>query len=431
MTEYFPLNRWAAPVTPQPGDHLCAIYETDAEYRGLVAAFLRQGLELNQQVIYLADAADSDEAWAGLTAALAAAGLEIEPARQRGQLVLMAHGAEPPPAVGPEAIPLAWMRGASEAARAAGYSALRVVSEMTWALHSRPQAEWLMAQEAKLSLLLHDSPAGIFLCLYDRRRFGERTLLDCLAVHPCVAAHGRLYSNFYHVPPEQFLRQTPPEPALDRKAAAPGNEALAPFRRRKADAAVLDSRLQNLAVQQELREDGARLRRLADYNRMVLWETDQTGLYTAMSATCQALLGYTPEEMVGHLHFYDLYPAEGRPAFRQRCQEYAVRREAFINLEFPVQAKGGAVCWLETTGLPLLHAGGALAGYHGVAVDITARKAAEAMVQEQLEELRRWHAVTLGRETRIQQLKREVNALLAEAGQPPRYASMEEDRHAV
>jgi hypothetical protein len=57
--------------------------------------------------------------------------------------------------------------------------------------------------------------------------------------------------------------------------------------------------------------------------------------------------------------------------------------------------------------------------------DITGRKRAEAQLAEQLDELQRWHAITLGRETRILDLKREVNELLAQAGQPPRYPSAE------
>ena len=47
-------------------------------------------------------------------------------------------------------------------------------------------------------------------------------------------------------------------------------------------------------------------------------------------------------------------------------------------------------------------------------------------LNEQLDELRRWHAVTLGRERRILELKDEINHLLAEAGKPPRYVSSPE-----
>ena len=54
---------------------------------------------------------------------------------------------------------------------------------------------------------------------------------------------------------------------------------------------------------------------------------------------------------------------------------------------------------------------------------ITERKRAEAAVKAQLSELQRWHEVTLGREDRILDLKREVNALRARMGDPPRYTS--------
>jgi PAS domain S-box-containing protein len=60
-----------------------------------------------------------------------------------------------------------------------------------------------------------------------------------------------------------------------------------------------------------------------------------------------------------------------------------------------------------------------------IARDITERKQVEMQLHEQLEELQRWHAATLGREGRILDLKREVNALLAQLGQPPRYPSAE------
>jgi PAS domain S-box-containing protein len=63
-----------------------------------------------------------------------------------------------------------------------------------------------------------------------------------------------------------------------------------------------------------------------------------------------------------------------------------------------------------------------------IITDIAARKEAEARQQQQLEELQRWQAVTIGRETRIMELKREVNALLVRAGEPSRYTSVEVEK---
>ncbi|HEY5580529.1 MAG TPA: hypothetical protein VIK56_05100, partial [Rhodoferax sp.] len=63
----------------------------------------------------------------------------------------------------------------------------------------------------------------------------------------------------------------------------------------------------------------------------------------------------------------------------------------------------------------------------GIAWDITERKQAEAKLAEQFNELQRWNEAMSGREMRILDLKHEVNELLGQTGQPPRYPSAEAD----
>lgn len=75
---------------------------------------------------------------------------------------------------------------------------------------------------------------------------------------------------------------------------------------------------------------------------------------------------------------------------------------------------------------PVRDAGGHVTHYLAIQEDITARKQAEFKLAEQLEELRRWHKTTLGQGMRTLELKREVNELLSQAGQPPRYLSVEQ-----
>lgn len=71
---------------------------------------------------------------------------------------------------------------------------------------------------------------------------------------------------------------------------------------------------------------------------------------------------------------------------------------------------------------------GEVQGVLAVARDVTELKRAEAERAEQMAELRRWHEATLGREGRVLEIKREVNALLARLGEPPRYLSaLDED----
>lgn len=83
--------------------------------------------------------------------------------------------------------------------------------------------------------------------------------------------------------------------------------------------------------------------------------------------------------------------------------------------EYRVTCKNGAKRIVIIGGRPF--EGGVLAIFN----DITERKETELQLTRQIEELRAWHDVTLGRELRILELKREVDELLGEAGRPPRY----------
>jgi hypothetical protein len=97
-----------------------------------------------------------------------------------------------------------------------------------------------------------------------------------------------------------------------------------------------------------------------------------------------------------------------------------------VTTEFRYKRKDDTWCWVEATGTNLLTEPDVKAlviNYH----DITERKRAEEEIKLQLDELQRWHTVTLGRENRILELKREVNDLLSQTGQPLRYPSAESD----
>ncbi len=56
--------------------------------------------------------------------------------------------------------------------------------------------------------------------------------------------------------------------------------------------------------------------------------------------------------------------------------------------------------------------------------DISQRKEAEEALRAALDEAERLNRLTMGREKRVVEVKREVNALLTEAGQPVRYESV-------
>jgi len=75
---------------------------------------------------------------------------------------------------------------------------------------------------------------------------------------------------------------------------------------------------------------------------------------------------------------------------------------------------------------PIKDAAGHVVAGIVVFLDITERKHAEIKIASQLEELRRWQNVMLGREDRVRELKREVNDFCSRAGEAPRYPSQED-----
>ncbi|MGD0947540.1 MAG: PAS domain S-box protein [Candidatus Binatia bacterium] len=81
--------------------------------------------------------------------------------------------------------------------------------------------------------------------------------------------------------------------------------------------------------------------------------------------------------------------------------------------------------WVEVIVDPIVDAAGQYVGAVYIVTDITERKRAAEQIKAQVDELQRWHEVMLGREDRVQQLKREVNELCRRMGETARYPSQE------
>jgi len=103
----------------------------------------------------------------------------------------------------------------------------------------------------------------------------------------------------------------------------------------------------------------------------------------------------------------------------------ALRQRKSVYAELINYTKAGIEYWIELTITPVESGTGEVTHFVAIERDITARKAAEAELKEQLDELRRWHEAMLGREERTQELKREVNQLCQHFGQPVRYPSQD------
>ena len=129
---------------------------------------------------------------------------------------------------------------------------------------------------------------------------------------------------------------------------------------------------------------------------------------------------YDPNDIAQDIAFYEDRAAI-ETAFRR-----AVELGELYDLELKFRNARVESLWVRSIGKAEIKDSKVVRVF-GNFMDITDRKQAEHRLTEQLQELRRWHEATLGREMRSLDLKRKVNELLARTGHPPRYARAEED----
>jgi PAS domain S-box-containing protein len=168
-----------------------------------------------------------------------------------------------------------------------------------------------------------------------------------------------------------------------------------------------------------LRESETRFRTLVEMAPQAIF-IGINGRLAFANGAAQRIAGATSAgELLGR-SILDLFHPDRRVEAREDMRLLNEEHLPVSSETVAVRLDGSAV-QVEISAIPFHYEGedGALAFVR----DITERKRAEAALVEQLEELRRWHEMTLGRETRILELKREVNQLLVEAGSPPRYVS--------
>jgi diguanylate cyclase (GGDEF)-like protein/PAS domain S-box-containing protein len=105
-----------------------------------------------------------------------------------------------------------------------------------------------------------------------------------------------------------------------------------------------------------------------------VWEADAEWRYTFLSERAEAVIGYARGELLGRSprEFMPLgepwpFPAEAQP-FRERLHRSMTR--------------SGALVWQSVSAVPVRDPAGRLTGWRGTAADVSARKSAEARIEQ-------------------------------------------------
>jgi len=178
-------------------------------------------------------------------------------------------------------------------------------------------------------------------------------------------------------------------------------------------------------AEEALRASEAKHRTLLENLPQNIFFKDRNSVYLACNENYARDLGITREKIAGKTD-YDFYPKDLAEKYKSDNERIvASGRTEDIEERYIV---GGQESWVQTVKTPVKDKEENTIGVLGIFWDITERKRAEEKLKERLEELQRWHSVTLGREDRVQELKREVNELLVRLGESIRYPSQEARR---
>ncbi len=176
-------------------------------------------------------------------------------------------------------------------------------------------------------------------------------------------------------------------------------------------------------IEAALRESEERLRLFVVHAPAALAMFDREMRYLTASRRWRLDYGLGERRLEGESH-YEVFPEIGETW--KAVHRRGLAGEVITSEDDRFERADGTVHWLRWEVRPWRDAFGAIGGIMIYSEDITARKEAERAMAAQVVELQRWHAATMGRETRVLELKAEVNRLLAAAGQPPRYATVED-----
>ncbi len=193
-----PIDMGRPGLTLAPGDHICAFFRGSAQRDDVLLPYLRQGILAGDKCICVMDDPDLEQVIKPLSLELG-----VEACRRSGQFDLLASD---------QAYLLDgtfcldrmldfWRQGVGQALEANGYTFVRSVGEMTWALRDVPGVQDLVRYEARLNRFLPRYPQ-VILCLYDLERFTDgQILMGLLRTHPKVLMSGQLLENPWYVEP--------------------------------------------------------------------------------------------------------------------------------------------------------------------------------------------------------------------------------------
>lgn len=143
-----------------------------------------------------------------------------------------------------------------------------------------------------------------------------------------------------------------------------------------------------------LEDSEEKFRLLAENSTDMISRHSPDGHYLYVSPACQTLLGYEPEELVGHSAYEFFHPDD--IDFISQSHQIVIEKFQTYTIAYRIRRKDGSYIWFETISRTIRDLNtGAVLELQGASRDISARKEAEQALERYADRLELLHEIDL------------------------------------
>ncbi|MCX6664149.1 MAG: PAS domain S-box protein, partial [Euryarchaeota archaeon] len=166
-----------------------------------------------------------------------------------------------------------------------------------------------------------------------------------------------------------------------------------------------------------------KLRKIIDSSPDNITVTDLNGIIIDCNQAAADMIGFsTKEDIIGKntLELIVLKDREKALEYLKKALEIGLVK----NVEYTFLKKDGSEFQAEISASVIQDSSGKPLSFMAITKDITERKKAEKELKEKIDELERFKKLTVGREHKMIELKKEINELCKQMNQKPRYEGL-------
>jgi PAS domain S-box-containing protein len=180
-------------------------------------------------------------------------------------------------------------------------------------------------------------------------------------------------------------------------------------------------------IAQSMRESEERFSLALEVGNAGVWEWNQKSDEVRFDARFHSMLGYEPGDLPSSLQeWLPYHHPEDLTIMMSKARAYLDGAIPLYESEHRIRTKAGTWNWVFTRGkLVNLTAPECSVKFIGIAMNVTERRLAEDALENQLSELERVNKLMIGRETKMIELKKEINELCHQLNLPKRYSAPE------